>query len=52
MYYSKNTYSMYYEKHGNGNKNIIILPGWGNTRNTFRMMIDYLKEKYTLSNKF
>ena len=25
MYYSKNTYSMYYEKHGNGNKNIIIL---------------------------
>lgn len=48
MYYSKNTYSMYYEKHGNGNKNIIILPGWGNTRNTFRMMIDYLKEKYTV----
>lgn len=48
MYYNKDTFSMYYEKHGNGQKNIIILPGWGNTRNTFKFMIDYLKNDYSV----
>ncbi len=48
MYYNKDDYSMYYEKHGNGDKTLLILPGWGNTRNTFRMMIDYFKDKYTI----
>ena len=48
MYYNKNNFSMYYEKHGNGIKNILILPGWGDTRCTFQLMIDYLKSTYTV----
>lgn len=39
---------MYYEKYGNGNINILILPGWGNNRNTFYNMIDELKDNYTV----
>ena len=48
MYYSKNTNSMYYEKHGNGKKTIIILPGWGDTRKTFNMLINYFENDYTI----
>lgn len=48
MYYNKDDISMYYEKYGNSNKTILILPGWGNTRNTFKTMIDYLKNDYTI----
>lgn len=48
MYYKYNTLDIHYEKYGNGEKNIIILPGFGNTRKTFDYMINYLKEKYTV----
>ncbi|MBE6157236.1 MAG: alpha/beta hydrolase [Firmicutes bacterium] len=48
MYYNFNDISIYYEKYGNGNKNILILPGWGDTRKTFMSMISYLKEYYTV----
>ena len=48
MYYNKNSFSMYYERHGNGIKNILILPGWGDTRCTFQLMIDYLKSTYSV----
>ncbi len=48
MYYNKNTHSIYYEKFGNGGKNILILPGWGDTRETFRLMIENLKLNYTV----
>lgn len=48
MYYENNNIKIYYEKHGNGKKNILILPGWGNTRETFKYLIDFLKINYTV----
>ena len=48
MYFNKDTYSLYYEKHGNKDKTILILPGWGDTRKTFKMMIEYLQMNYTI----
>ena len=48
MYYNKDDISMYYEKYGNSDKVIIILPGWGDTRNTFKIMIDYFKLNYSV----
>lgn len=49
MYFKSNNISIYYEKHGDGNNNILILPGWGNTRNTFYNIINNLKEQdYTI----
>ena len=43
-----NDFNIYYEKYGHGKSNIIILPGWGDTRNTFNKMIEVLKEFYTV----
>ena len=48
MYYKYHKTIIYYEKYGNSNKTILILPGWGNTRNTFTEIINTLKEKYTI----
>ena len=48
MYFKSNTISIYYEKHGTGEEKILILPGWGNTRNTFYNLINNLKENYTI----
>lgn len=44
MYYK----SIYYQKYGNKNQVILILPGWGNTRETFNNIINYFKENYTI----
>ena len=41
-------FTMYYEKYGNSPNNIIILPGWGNTRETFNYLISILKNDYTV----
>lgn len=48
MKFNVKDFTMYYEKHGNNDKNIIILPGWGNTRETFNYLISILKEEYTV----
>lgn len=48
MYFLYRDFKLYYEKYGNGNKNILILPGWGDTRKTFDYMIQFLKEEYTV----
>ena len=48
MYFESNGISIYYEKHGNGEKNILILPGWGNTRNTFYNIINNLKDEFSV----
>ena len=40
--------SIYYEIYGNGDKSILILPGWGNTRNTFINIINLLKDTYKI----
>ena len=39
---------IYYETYGNSKKNILILPGWGNTRETFLNIINLLKDKYKI----
>ena len=41
MYLTVKDLTIYYEKYGNGKNIILILPGWGNTRETFRYIIDY-----------
>ena len=48
MYINLNNLTIYYEKYGNKNKNILILPGWGNTRETFYHIINHFKENYTI----
>ena len=48
MYLTVKDLTIYYEKYGNGKNIILILPGWGNTRETFRYIIDYFKDKYTI----
>ena len=48
MYFLYKDYKLYYEKYGSGKKNILILPGWGNTRKTFDYMIDFFKQEYTI----
>lgn len=40
--------TMYYEKYGNKEKTILILPGWGETRNTFLEIISILQIDYTV----
>lgn len=48
MYFKYKDFNLYYEKIGNGINSIIILPGWGNTRETFRYIINHFKDKYTI----
>ncbi len=48
MYFKYDDINLYYEKYGNSNKSIIILPGWGNTRPTFSYMINFLKNYFTV----
>lgn len=48
MYFNSNNIRLYYEKYGNKNKIILILPGWGDTRKTFNLLINYFKEDYTI----
>lgn len=43
-----NDFILHYEKYGNGDENIVILPGFGDTRKTFDYMIDALKKYYTV----
>ena len=48
MNFIVNDFNIYYEKYGNGKSNIVILPGWGDTRTTFNNLISVLKEYYTI----
>lgn len=48
MYVTINDITLYYEKHGDKKFNILILPGWGDTRNTFNYMINFLKNFATI----
>ena len=49
MYYKNNDIKLYYEKYGNDKKRkILILPGWGNTRQTFYNLIDLFKDYYEI----
>ncbi len=48
MYFQNKKISIYYEKYGNKKNTILILPGWGNTRNTFQYIINHFKKDYTI----
>ena len=48
MYFKDEKISLYYEKYGNDKKTILILPGWGNTRPTFKNIIEHFKINYTI----
>lgn len=44
MYYKYKQIKIYYEKYNSNKKNnILILPGWGDTRNTFNYLINNIK---------
>ena len=46
--YTYKDISIYYEIYGNSDNSILILPGWGNTRETFTNIINLLKDKYKI----
>ena len=48
MHFCFNDFNIYYEKHGEGKTPIIILPGWGNTRETFTHLVSFLKETFSV----
>ena len=48
MYFTNKNMSIYYQKYGNKEKSILILPGWGDTRNTFINMINYFQNDYSI----
>lgn len=48
MYYENGSFSLFYEKYGTSKNTILILPGWGDTRNTFNYLIENLKEDFTI----
>ena len=48
MYYIYNDIKIKYYKYGNKNKEILILPGWGNTSKTFYSITNHFKDKYTI----
>ena len=48
MYYKYHTINIYYEKIGTSKNTILILPGWGNTRQTFNTIINELKKENTI----
>lgn len=43
-----NKNNFYYEKYGNNEKILLILPGWGETRETFNYYIKNLQDKFTI----
>lgn len=46
--YKYNDIEIHYDVYGNGKKSILILPGWGNTRETFSNIINFLEENYKI----
>lgn len=48
MYYKFLDFELFYEKIGEGKNNILILPGWGDTRKTFTKIINHFKDSCTI----
>ena len=48
MRFSFLDFDIYYEKYGTSKDNILILPGWGDTRSTFNNLINVLKNNFTV----
>ena len=48
MYYKHSLLNLYYEKYGNNRNVLIILPGWGNNRQTWNYFINTFKNYFTI----
>ena len=48
MYIKIEDMTIYYEKYGNKEQTVFILPGWGNNRITFNYLISELKNYFTI----
>lgn len=48
MYYSNNVFNLYYEKYGNKDKKLVILPGWGDNRKTWDYFINIFSAYFTI----
>lgn len=48
MYFTNKNVKLYYEKYGNKENTLLILPGWGDNRKTFSNIINLLTKKYTV----
>lgn len=48
MFFEYKDISMYYEVSGNHSKSILILPGWGDTRKTFKYLVDFLSNYFSV----
>jgi hydrolase, alpha/beta domain protein len=48
MYITYKGVKLHYEKFGNQKETVIILPGWGKTKDTFKGMINSLRNSYTV----
>lgn len=48
MYFKHEIFNLFYMKYGNKGKTIIILPGWGDNRETFNYLIDKFKDYFTI----
>ncbi|MDD6224352.1 MAG: alpha/beta hydrolase [bacterium] len=48
MVFKNQDISIFYEVYGDHPKSVVILPGWGDTRKTFRYIISYLSNFFTV----
>ena len=48
MYINIDNINIFYEKYGNRQQEILILPGWGDNRETFNYLINFLKDYFTI----
>lgn len=48
MYYFHPLFNLYYQKYGNGKQTFLILPGWGNTRETWYYFINAFQPFFTI----
>lgn len=48
MYYKVKNINLYYEKYGSSKKCILILPGWGETRQSFHSIIKELQDNFSI----
>ena len=48
MYFKHPKATIFYQKEGDSNETILILPGWGNTRPTFQRIINHFKDSFTI----
>jgi len=48
MYFNYEGIDLYYEKYGSGKEELVILPGWGDTRKSWSYIINLLADYYTI----